>query len=156
MKEDVFLLISVVSSVIEVETPPYDFKTFNILAGFNPDTYYFKGESNIEIYPDEFVIGSLYRSILSIENNVENYTIICPYEAETIEIDWQTNIVKLNVKINEYEKDFLNNGHSLIKITKDEIFYQTETENNSLKNVEIKLKVYMNHLVSQFIHSEFI
>ena len=135
-----FLLISVVSSIIKVEAPPFDFLSFNILVGFNPETNYFRRESKIEIIPDEFVIGSFYKNALATEFSVENYTIICPYDAEAVEIDWQTNIVKLNVKINDFEKDFTNNGNSLIAITKDEIFYQVTDK--SLKNVEIKLKVY--------------
>ena len=135
-----FLLLSVVSSVLKIDQPPYDFHSFNILAGFNLEFDQKRLSNKIEIYPDEFVIGLIDSSDRPIEENVDNYTIICPYKAEEIEIDWQTNFVKLNVKINDYEKDFLNNRNSLIHITKDEILEQTKLVDNTLKNVEIKLK----------------
>ena len=133
-----FLLISVVSSIIRSDSPKYDFQSFTILAAFNPETDYSKDrQTKIGVIPDEFVVGSLYKSDSPDKYYKEKYSLICPYEAEAIEIDFQTNIVKLNVEIGGKEFEYSNNGHSLYTITKGEIVDSGE----SLKNKELILKV---------------
>ena len=138
-KNGCFILISVVSSVIKAEIPTYDFQTFNILAAFSPIKSILSNKiDKIEIVPDEFIIGSFNKYYVSIDEYSENYTLICPYDAEAIEIDWQTNIVALNVEIDDYKNNYSNNGSSLITINKEDIL--GPENNTSLKNKELKLR----------------
>ena len=135
-----FLLISVVSSVIKSENRDNDFSPFSILIDFGPETYLFSG-SKVEILPDEFIIGSLYNSEhLKEEYITQNYSLICPYDAEAIEIDWQTNVVHLTAEINGFTGFYENNGQSIIVISKTMI-YGEDGKDNTLKDKELKLNV---------------
>ena len=80
------------------------------------------GGSKVDILPDEFIIGSLYSTVLREEYNIQNYSLICPYDAEAIEIDWQTNVVQLNAEIDGYSIEYTNNGQSVIVISKEMIY----------------------------------
>ena len=51
------LLISIASSVIKSRIKEYDFFSFSILIGFNPETYFLLRSSKVEILPDEFING---------------------------------------------------------------------------------------------------
>ena len=136
-----FLLISVVSSVIKSGIREYDFSPFSILIDFNPETHYLLGGNKVEILPDEFIIGSLYSSVLRPELNIQNYSLICPYDADAIEIDWQTNVVQLAAEIDGYKEDFKNKGQSILVISKEMIYGEQQKDNNSLKDKELKLKI---------------
>jgi alkyl hydroperoxide reductase subunit AhpC len=84
------MLISVTSSVLKQELGDYDFQTFNLIADFNPEVYKEKNvlQKRIEIYPEEYVIGSLFITDESDKNSIfEYYTMSIPYDADEIEID---------------------------------------------------------------------
>ena len=136
-----FLLISVVSSVIKTGNREYDFSPFSILIDFSPETYFMLGGSKVDILPDEFIIGSLYSTVLREEYNIQNYSLICPYDAEAIEIDWQTNVVQLNAEIDGYSIEYTNNGQSVIVISKEMIYGEEQKDDKSLKDKELKLRV---------------
>lgn len=136
-----FLLISVVSSVIKSGIREFDFSPFSILIDFSPETYYLLGNNKVEILPDEFIIGSLYKSVLTEEFNIQKYSLICPYDADAIEIDWQTNVVQLTAEIDGYSIDFTNNGQSILVISKEMIYGEGQKDSKSLKDKELKLKV---------------
>ena len=136
-----FLLISVVSSVIQSGTREVEFSPFSILIDFGPETYLYLGGNKVEILPDEFIIGSLYESALNEAYNTQNYSLICPYDADAIEIDWQTNVVQLEAEIGNYKSQYINNGESVIVISKEMIFGGAPKDDDSLKKKELKLKV---------------
>lgn len=126
-----YMLISVTSSVLKQELGDYDFQTFNLIADFNPEVYKEKNvlQKRIEIYPEEYVIGSLFITDESDKNSIfEYYTMSIPYDADEIEIDWQTNIAQLYINVGDERPEltkshfiYNNHGNSIIVIKKDEI-----------------------------------
>ena len=80
-----------------------------------------------------------------------------PYDAEEIEIDWQTNIAQLFIKVGEERpnlsnKDFsyTNNGNSIITISKEEILRKykeihPEDTSDNIAEIELTFGVYTQY-----------
>ena len=154
------MLISIASSVVKQELGDFDFQIFNLIAEFNPEIYTIKKlpQKKIEIYPEEYVIGSLYLTDESEKNAIfEYYSMAIPYDAEEIEIDWQTNIAQLFIKVGEERpnlsnKDFsyTNNGNSIITISKEEILRKykeihPEDTSDNIAEIELTFGVYTQY-----------
>ena len=99
-----YILISIKTSVFKDYTDDHEFQYFTLLADFSPATYKAKRDlpKKIEIDPEEYIIGSLYKKDdPNHEGIYEYYYISCPIDAEAIEIDWQSDIAELLVKVGE-------------------------------------------------------
>ena len=99
-----YILISIKSSVIKFFNDDREFQYFTLLADFSPATYKTKVNSakRIEIEPEEYIIGSLYkRDDPNKEGILEYYSLTCTSDAEALEIDWQSDIAELLIKVGE-------------------------------------------------------
>ena len=99
-----YILITIKSSVIKFFNDDREFQYFTLLADFSPATYKTKTNSakRIEIDPEEYIIGSLYkRDDPNKEGILEYYSLTCTSDAEALEIDWQSDIAELLIKVGE-------------------------------------------------------
>ena len=59
-------------------------------------------QNQVEIEPEEYIIGSLYQSDDVNKNGLYEYYIIkLPYDLSSIEIDWQSNTAELLIKLDD-------------------------------------------------------
>ncbi len=100
-----YILISVKTSVFKQQVEDSEFQDFTMLADFSPLTYKKNNrvQKSIDIFPDEYVIGSFYETDDTDHNGLyEYYHIECPYsDSEGIEIDWQSDTAELYINVED-------------------------------------------------------
>ena len=151
-----YILISIRTSTFQKELQDCEIQFLNLLADFSPLTYIErnKEQNKVEIEPEEYVIGSLYKDDDKENKGLfEYYYIECPYNASAIEIDWQSNTAELYIKLDEgrpnqddYVFRFYERKDTNIILTKQQINKKMEAqdENSSLENLRMVLGVYAN------------
>ena len=159
-EEGCYILISIKTSVIGKEVLDNEFQYFSILAEYSPKYYELKLQiqRKINIDPEEYVIGSLYEAddFLYKKGVYNYYSIVCPYDAPGVEIDWQSDTAQLLINIGEIlpEKqspDFNYTGgrDTNIFLSKKDILAAynggTIVENQNLTNIEIILRIYTKY-----------
>ena len=150
-----YILISIKTSVFKKTVQQTDFQFLTLLADFSPSTYKEanKEQNKIEIEPEEYVIGSIYE--LEDKNKTglfEYYVLQIPYDASSIEIDWQSNTAELFIKlgdaipeINDTDFHYSERKDTNIIITKQQINKQLGVdENTTLADLVLVFGVYAN------------
>ena len=155
-----YLLISIKTSVIKKIALDYEFQYFSILVDYSPKDYILKeiAQRKIMINPDEYVIGSLYEKDNYYDEGVyDYYSLICPYDASGIEIDWQSDTAVLLINVGEERPQIgINGSHFYFSERRDTNIYITKRQiieaynygeyiDQPLENLELIFGIYTKY-----------
>jgi len=115
-------------------------------------------QRKIMINPDEYVIGSLYEKDNYYDEGVyDYYSLICPYDASGIEIDWQSDTAVLLINVGEERPQIgINESHFYFSERRDTNIYITKRQiieaynygeyiDQPLENLELIFGIYTKY-----------
>ena len=148
-----YLLMSIVSST--TGSLDENFRSFqiSIIVNLIPQGYLSKNGPIIQVEPEQYIIGSLNDTErMKNKDMYEFYQLNIPFGAEKVEIDWQSDSVKLLLNVGE-ERPLINNTQKKFESRTDTIFEANIADLIKNDTAYLTLGVYSDILESTYGNS---
>ena len=152
--EGYYLLISLQFSAVGKFDEQFRFFDFAMTVSIIPDKELKKNGHIIKIEPEEYIFGSLTDSEKIKNKDIyEFYQLSIPFDADKIEIDWQSNKAKLLINVGE-NRPIMDSALIKREFRSDTIFEISCSDftlsGNNIANTLLTIGIYTENMESEF------